>query len=42
MQRADAGRGAHRDDRGAIAHAEMSLGPGMIMFGRGGRASGAD
>jgi uncharacterized glyoxalase superfamily protein PhnB len=25
----------HRDDRGAIGHAEMALGSGLIMFGQG-------
>jgi uncharacterized glyoxalase superfamily protein PhnB len=25
----------HRDDKGTIAHAEMSLGAGTIMFGQG-------
>jgi uncharacterized glyoxalase superfamily protein PhnB len=25
----------HRDDRGAVRHAEMSLGTGTIMFGQG-------
>jgi len=28
-------RGVHRDDQGAIRHAEMSLGAGTIMFGQG-------
>jgi len=28
-------RAVHRDDQGAIRHAEMSLGAGTIMFGQG-------
>ncbi len=28
-------RGVHRDDQGAIRHAEMALGTGTIMFGQG-------
>jgi uncharacterized glyoxalase superfamily protein PhnB len=31
----------HRDEGGAIRHAEMSLGAGMIMFGQGDSASQA-
>jgi uncharacterized glyoxalase superfamily protein PhnB len=30
-------RAAHRDERGVIHHAEMSLGAGTIMFGSGDR-----
>jgi uncharacterized glyoxalase superfamily protein PhnB len=32
-------RAVHRDAQGAIAHAEMSLGAGTIMFGQGDPAS---
>jgi uncharacterized glyoxalase superfamily protein PhnB len=28
-------RAVYRDDQGAVRHAEMSLGAGMIMFGQG-------
>lgn len=29
----------YRDDEGAVHHAEMSLGPGIVMFGPGDPAS---
>ncbi len=32
-------RAVHRDGHGAVAHAEMSLGSGTIMFGQGDPAS---
>ena len=32
-------RAVHRNDEGVIHHAEMSLGPGIVMFGQGDPAS---